>query len=246
MKFTGWEATTRGSNNVYGNSGGSGGSGSGIFLKLKVGERAHVRLISQPYEYFQHWDPFPARSPGVDPETKKVLDPLLIADPTLKPKKRYAIWVLDRNDNNKLKIMDFSGPIYDEFVKWKKTFNDEPGGPKGPNWYIEGTCVSGKKKDTRWTAAYLERAPLTTEEIAAIQAGDLQNVMIQHRRPNTPDEIREMMAKHGMAGGVPKQASSAPAAQQPARQAPPAQTQAPAQPRPSAPPAADAADNIEF
>lgn len=249
MKFVGWEENQRRSG---GGGGGNGGTGSGMFLKLEVGKKYNVRLVSKPYEYYQHWDPFACRSPGRDPATKQMLDPLLIANPDLKPKKRYAIWVLDLNDNNNLKIMDFASTIYDEFVKWKMTFNDDPGGIKGPNWIIEGKCPTGKKRDTRWSAAYLDRAPFTPEQVTAIEAGNLEARLIDARKPHTPDQIRELMAKFG---STPKEApqGQAPqqrqAAAQPAAQSAAQQPAAQAQPRRQAappPPVDDSGDNIEF
>jgi hypothetical protein len=194
------------------NKGGSGGGGNGIdYLKLEIGKRYRVRLVAKPFGYFQHWEPIICRSPEMD-ESGVTLDPLMLQG--LQPKPRFAIWVFDRNDGNKLKIMDFAPTMLEQFKIFKDNFQDDPGGSKGPDFIIEGKCPGGDKRKTKWTCSYLERSPFTEEEVALIKTKDAKGLNLQERladarKPHTPDQIREMLEKKKGAGAPPAQAAAA-------------------------------------
>jgi hypothetical protein len=190
MKFIEWGQT----------SSDRGGSGQGIFLKLEPNKKYRLRLVSRPIQYFQHWDPIPCRSPGVDPETGKAIDPLLAQG--FKPKERYSIWVINREDKQ-LKIIDFSPTLYEQFGNWKSLYNEEPGGKTGPDWVVEGKCPGGDKKRTKWTASYLDRVPFTEEELDAISKGKLSEKLAEARRNHTPDEILKMLAEKTGGASIP-------------------------------------------
>jgi hypothetical protein len=222
-----------------------------MFLKLEVNKKYKIRLVSKPLAYYQHWEPVICRSPGIDKATGQVIDPLMLQN--FEPKLRYAIWVLDRNDNNQLKIMDFSPTLYDKFVNWKTTFNDDPGGANGPDWVIEGKCPGSDKRRTKWEATHLDRTPYTAEELERCKAGvtfndktlTLKEKLAEVRREHTPDEIRAMLVAKNADGGAVAPARTVQAA--PAVQARPAAPAAPAAPAPAAPAATKPAnDNIDF
>lgn len=203
MKHIPWEKT---SNNNKGEEGGS------QFLKLKAGETYKVRLVGRPVGYLQHWEPVICRSPGKDPETKQIIDPLWLKGH--EPKERYAIWVLDRKDNNGLKVMDFPGKLLDLFVKWKDEFQDEPGGAKGTDWKIMLEVPPGaEKKFTQYSAMNLDRTPFTQEELDLFKkmgGGEgLRAKLAELRRDHTPEEINEMLAKQmaKTSGAATKQAT---------------------------------------
>lgn len=183
---------------------GSGGGGNGIdYLKLEIGKRYRVRLVAKPFGYFQHWEPIICRSPEID-ESGAVLDPLMLQG--LQPKPRFAIWVFDRQDGNKLKIMDFAPTMLDQFKIFRENFGDDPGSNKGPDFIIEGKCQGGDKRKTKWTCSYLTATPFTEEEVAQIKAKDangrnLQERLAEARKPHTPDQIREMLEKKKANGG---------------------------------------------
>lgn len=189
-----------------------GGQGGGQFLKLEAGKKYKVRLVSRPVQYFQHWDPVICRSPGVDPESGKTLDPLMLQGHT--PKKRYAIWVFDREDQNKLKVMDFPPSLRDQFVEWKANFNEDPGGPNGPDWIVKLEVPGTDRRRTKYKASYLDKAPFTQEELKQITEGNLKEKLNELRRENTPEEIRQLLAAKGDPTG-PTSIPSAPAAEAP-------------------------------
>lgn len=167
------------------------GQGGGQFLKLEAGKTYRVRLVSNAVRYFQHWEPVICRSPGVDAKGT-VLDPLMQMN--FAPKERYAIWVFDREDGNKLKVMDFPPTLYEQFSEWKVNFNDAPGGPSGPDWKIKLEVRGNDRRKTQYKAAALDKTPLTSEELELIKNGNLKEKLAELRKENTPEEIRNLLA----------------------------------------------------
>lgn len=189
------------------------GQGGGQFLKLEAGKKYKIRLVSRAVQYFQHWEPVICRSPGIDPKTGQTLDPLMLAG--YSPKKRYAIWVIDREDGNKLKVMDFPPTLFDQFADWRANFNEDPGGPSGPDWIIKLEVPGTDRRRTKYKASYLDKVPFTAEELALIKEGNLKAKLADLRKENTPEEIRQLMAsKNGDPTGpsVAANAATAPVA----------------------------------
>lgn len=177
-----------------GSSYSGGGDGGGQFLKLQGGNSYTVRLVGKAVRYMQHWEPVICRSPGVDEETKQVIDPLMIQG--YQPKPRYAIWVFHRDDGNKLKVMDFPGVLYDQFKDWACTNNADPGREQGPDWIIKLEVPGGDKRRTKYRAtAKMNATPFTAEEIKLLKESKFHEKLIELRKANTPDEIRGMLAK---------------------------------------------------
>ena len=210
-KYVGWDETSEK------------GKGSGQFLKLEAGKKYRVRLVSNAVQYFQHWEPVICRSPGVDPKTGKVVDPLMLANHT--PKKRYAIWVFNRDEGNKLQVMDFPPTLFDQFVEWKTNFNANPGGENGPDWSIKLEVPGTDRRRTKYKATHLEKAPFTEEELKVLNEGitvmvdgketkmTLKARLADLRRENTPEEIRAMMEAKGDPSGPRSSAKPAAAAE---------------------------------
>jgi hypothetical protein len=207
-KFVGWDESTGGK-----------GFGSSQFLKLQAGNKYKVRLVGKAIKYLQHWDPIACRSPGVDAATGQVLDPLIQMG--FEPKPRYAIWVIDRDDNNKLKVMDFPASLFDSFKEWKQAQNEEPGGLKGCDWQIKVTPgPGGDRRKTKYSAMTLDRAPFTEEETKSVKdMGDISKKLLEYRRDHTPDEIRALLEEKKGGGGEvsapPAQAKAAAPEQKP-------------------------------
>ena len=193
-----------------------GGTGGGIFLKLQAGSKYRLRLVGSPLKYLQHWtmsgSSVTCRSPGTDPTTGQIVDPLMLMGE--EPKVRFAMWVLNRDDGNKLQIIDFPPQLAQHFALWKEGFNDEPGGKNGPDWQIKLDAPGGVKSQTKYSALALDRAPFTEEELKRIQDGKLRERLDDVRRANTPEEIRAMLAdkKAGGTGRLPAKGQGAPAA----------------------------------
>jgi hypothetical protein len=182
MQFSEWKARD------------NAGSGGGMFLRLEAGKKYKVRLIYRPYDYLQHFTPVKARSPG------KHIDPIVLKglNEQNAPKSRHAIWVFNREEGNKLQVMDFPDQLYDEFVEWKNNFNDEPGGKTGPDWVLKVEKLGADKRNVKYKAMALDRTPFSEEELATIKTGingvTLQNKLEEYRKPNTPEEILALLA----------------------------------------------------
>ncbi len=171
----------------------------GQFLKLEAGKKYKVRLVSNAVQYFQHWEPVICRSPGQDPKTGQVVDPLMLQG--FVPKKRYAIWVFDREDQNKLKVMDFPPTLYEQFAEWKANFNENPGGANGCDWIIKLEIPGTDRRRTKYKATHMDKVPFTPEEVKLIQEGNLKEKLAELRKENTPEDIRRMVAEKN--GGDP-------------------------------------------
>lgn len=197
-KFVDWDTeSTRGK-----------GDGDSQFLKLKAGGKYRVRLVGRPISYLQHWEPVVCRSPYQD-EDGKVIDPLMLEGK--EPKKRFSAWVLDREDGDKLKVMDFPPSLFDSFKEWRgANNNDEPGGSKGCDWKIVVTLpAGGDRRKTKYAAYPSAPTPFTEEELARMKEIDIKKKLEDYRKPHSPEEIRRMLAEKGMKiGGASPSASA--------------------------------------
>lgn len=190
------------------------------FLKLQAGNKYRVRLIDKPLHYFQFWEPIIVRSPGTD-ENGNVVCPLMQMGEV--PKDRYAIWVMDRNDDNYLKIMDFPPSLFNYFKTWHEATGQNPGGKQGCDWQITVKAPQGgqKKQYTKYEALALDRTPFSEEEIASMKEGvtiyrddeerqvSLKDFLLDVRRDDTPEEIRKKLNEIGKSVG--SKTTSAPA-----------------------------------
>jgi len=189
-----------------------GGKSSG-FLKLEPGNTYTVRLVLDPIAYLQHWEPVICRSPFRDEKTGEIIDPLMALGH--EPKQRFACWVLHREDNSTLKLMDFPPSLAKDFKKWSvANGNESAGGMKGPDFRI--VVEKGETKlRTKYAAIHMNVAPFTQDEIAMLKAaGGTEGLLTKLknlRKDNTPEEIRAMMAEKGITG--PPQAKATPQAQ---------------------------------
>ena len=197
-KFVGWDEQE-----------GKKGQG-GQFLKLEANKKYKVRLVSNAVQYFQHWEPIICRSPGVDPKTNQTVDPLMLQN--FIPKKRYAIWVFDREDQNKMKVMDFPPTLYEQFAEWKANFNENPGGANGPDWVIKLEIPGTDRRRTKYKATHLDKTPFTEDEAKLIREGCLKEKLAELRKENTPDEILTMLAAKNVDPTGPSNVAGAPAA----------------------------------
>lgn len=221
------------------------GDGKSRFLKLSgPNNKYRIRLIGKSIKYAQHWDPIPVRSPGRDKDGN-VIDPLMQAG--FEPQVRFSCWVIDRDDNNEFKIIDFPEGLHAKFCAWKDEFKDEPGGRNGPDFRI---TVTGVKKSTRYEVMPLDRTPLTEADIAKAHELDIHKQLAELRKDHTPEEIMQKWneAKASGAPSTPAQAAAQAAQREAPKAAPaavPATTAAAAAPAPAAA-AAPASDDLNF
>jgi len=195
MAFVDWKSKDAGRGGFGGGGGGGGGSD---FLKFEMNKAYKLRMVGKPYEYYQHWEPVICRSPGV--QDGKVLDPLMLEQKN--PTTRYACWFINREDGT-MKIIDFPGSLLDSFLDWAKAYNAEPGGKNGCDWQIKREGSANDPRKSKYKAMPMDKTPFTEAELEMFKAkGDLPKIIEDFRKPNTPEEIRQMLAdKRGGGGG---------------------------------------------
>jgi hypothetical protein len=178
-------------------------------MKLEEGVAHEVRLVGKPYVYYKYYAnsaPIEGISPGKDNDVVWQAGP---ENGGAFPRKRYAIWLFDRKDNNELKILEFGPTVYKAFKKYKDLKKVNPGSrDKAPNWIIEKTIpekYNEKKKrveknplNTEYSVIHDEVTPLTEEEIAKINSVFSTNLdennqfnwaALPRYRPLTPETV---------------------------------------------------------
>ncbi len=175
-------------------SGGQGGNGDRKnlpYLTLEEGKTFKIRLIDKPYKFFRHYEVIRAISPGFEKD--------VCWQAGHAPRERYAILVLDRNDENKMKLLEGGPLIFKEFKSYYELTNGKnPGGLDGPDWLISVKVPVRTKdgrqfKDKRKTEYHVmrdETAKFTKEEMAFIKENWVD--LAKQFQPTSPELVVEM------------------------------------------------------
>lgn len=139
--------------------------GSGIFMKLEPNSDNVVRPLGKPvafYKYFHRHEDGSFRSAITsDPDRCTVKQ----THPELTGSQRYAILVFDRNDDNKLKVLEGPKTIFKFFKEFYRITKKEPGGKEGADFRISVNCPNGRKdRDTTYDVEVLDHIPFTEDE----------------------------------------------------------------------------------
>jgi hypothetical protein len=160
------------------NSGSKGNGRSGIsFLKFEANTTSRVRPIGRAKEFFKIFIEKGKPSIIVDVNDKEEAARMLSEETgrEIVPNYRNAYFVLDRNDGNKVKIMEGGRQIFKQIAEWSNQTKIEPGSGQGYDWSIKAT---GNNKDREYIATPLQPAPLTADEKSMLEklksAGKLQ------------------------------------------------------------------------
>ena len=158
MSYVQWEAVGPETSNK---------TGKLEYLRLKSGNTYRVRPLYYPvdfYKYFHRKDGRLRTAIVKDPRSC----PVRAAHSELnKPSKRYAILVLDRTDNSKVKILEAPLSVFKPLRDHYNATGKKPGGGNdGSDWQIK---VEGQKLSTNYSVIYLADAPLTDDEKAKIK-----------------------------------------------------------------------------
>lgn len=168
----------------------SSSGGKGNFLNLVSGNQYRVRPIGQPvimHKYFRTDENGKTRTAiTADPESCSVAQ----KHPDLKPTTRYGVYVIDRNDDNKVKVMEFPQSVFNAFGQWAQNMKIKPGGKEAFDWSINVTGAGLKK---RYNASALEKTPLTQEEISAYKEAVEQNPLDSVFAPDSDEEIEKKL-----------------------------------------------------
>lgn len=164
------------------------------YLKLEEGKPYKIRLVGKPYKFYSHFNIIRAISPGFDED--------VCWQAGNAPRERYAILVLDRNDENLLKILEAGPAVFNEFKAYFELCGKDPGAKDGPDWFIQVKIPTVKKdgrsfKDKRSTQYQVmrdESAPFTEKEIEymAKETGKDLEIVKKLKAPTSPDLIKEM------------------------------------------------------
>lgn len=150
------------------------------FFKLLTGRSYRLRILTSPLEYYQRWSPVACRvEPNADP----------FAGQGDKPKLRLSTYVLDHADKA-LKIVDLPISVRNAIAEWRAATGQDPCGPMGTDFSIR---VTGHGLNTRYSAVAVP--PLPLDGIAMPSRGELEARLVEARRPHTPEEIHEKVAK---------------------------------------------------
>lgn len=147
-----------------------GGGGSNKFIKFSSGTGVVVRPIGKAVTFYKFFVKTPQgnRSIVVDPEYKNEAAAKLSAHAgeEIKPSLRYAINVIDRNDQQ-IRILEGGKTIFEHFANWSSGNGGiAPGGESGADWMITPT---GDGMQRKYATTALKPAPLTQEEVTRIK-----------------------------------------------------------------------------
>ena len=179
-------------------TGGAGGSGK--FMRLEPNSTNRVRPVLKPirfHKYFNRHDGTLRSAITEDEATCTVRAKY----PELRAQKRYACLVFDRDDDNKLKILEGPATLFDHFKKFKKLAKQDPGSNNGGDFQIKVICPSGKKdRDTTYDVEFIETVPFTDEEKKFVldnkESYDLDEIF----KAQTPEEIERILFGDGQRG----------------------------------------------
>jgi len=169
-----------------------------IFLRCKPrnDKPYKIRIASNPRNFRSHWNTFtpigihaPVKIPAYSYDEK----PLDMAwnEGDYMPQKRHACLVFDRDDNNRLKVLESGDSLFVAFGNWYKSMKVSPAGPQGTDWFV------WVKKDgnhiTYSAIADQKPSPFTEAEQALLDNCpiDLSKVI----KIRTPEEIKELWMK---------------------------------------------------
>lgn len=133
-------------------------------LKLKdPNTQYRMRLIGDPFRFFKLYEPIEVTLGASYNEELEVFK----AGHT--PSARYAIWVFDRNDSNKIKLFEGGPMIFQQFGTYQEIIGDDPGGEVGPDWSVSFNDPIGEngKPNPRlrqYRCMHIKPAPFTDEE----------------------------------------------------------------------------------
>lgn len=190
MAYLGWDEVDQGQKGKGSRKGGK--DGGGKFMKLGANETYRVRPVHKPIRFFKFYNDHPKgfRSATVEnPDSHPVKD----IHPEVRIGRRYAIVVIDRDDN-KMKILEGPVSIFEEFKKFYDITKEEPGGNAGGDFTIEVVCPNNKKdRDTSYVVSFDGKAPFSEEERALITENKEEFNLPEIYKPHSDEEIEQRL-----------------------------------------------------
>lgn len=165
-----------------------------IFVRLKPQEKPFkVRIASNSKNFRSHWGAFksiskaPVRSPAYSMDEKS-LD-IAWAEGDWFPQRRHACEVFDRDDGNKLKILEAPDSVFSHFGNWFKATGINPSSSEGTDWFIWVKSNAAGQSEYSATPD-IKSSPFTEDEkkILASPPFDINKVI----KIKTSEEIKKM------------------------------------------------------
>lgn len=142
------------------------------FLRFKRDENYRIRPLGNAVQFYKFFIEKGKPSIIVHPQRKDAALKLLSehSGNEYKPSFRCAIFVLDRSDDNRIKVMEGGFQIFDSFAKWSQATGVQPGHGPGGDWNIsvEGDGVGGSNP-RKYTAVFLGNSVFSEEERSMIK-----------------------------------------------------------------------------
>ena len=178
----------------------SGGNGEdSIFLKFAPG-KYRIRLVGKPYFYEQSFIPkaqtgaeadIPVISPGKDEDP---LIPLGII-----PTEKAICNLINRKEGGKLQVVRMGPSIFNNVVNYAHETGVDPASTKeGVDMLITVEDPKGNKRQRKYNVTFLQATPLTKEEVAKIKADGGLHDLEKLCKPNTVEEINELIKKYSL------------------------------------------------
>ena len=161
------------------------------YMKLVEGEKHRLRLVGKVWKFKRHYRPIMAISPGIEQD--------VCWQAGNDPSDRYIIHVIDRDDDNQLKLLEGGSLLFGEFKSYSTLTGRNPSGAEAPDFIIQHevptkTNDKGKKykdfRGTKYHSMNTDAKPFTAEEIAYIDAHVL--ILEEVKKPHDPEMIAEM------------------------------------------------------
>jgi hypothetical protein len=164
------------------------------YLWLKSGQKYKIRPVHKPVHIFKYFYR----------NSKNELHTAICANPDTcpvaaehtdlaKPSSRYAIYVFDRNDDNKLKVMEGPKTVFLPFRERFQATDKDPGGSTtGGDWQIN---ITGTGKNTKYSLIYIEDVPLTASEKSAVSEliTEESSKLVNIYKPHTQEEMEKRL-----------------------------------------------------
>lgn len=144
--------------------------GGSLFLKLESGKEYKVRPVGEAVQFYKIFINGINRSVNIDVNPPSLVNDIaaLLSEhfgQEIKPQMRYAIKVLDRDDNNRVKILESSATIFKMMATWSKGSDMKVGSSKAGDWII---TAEGVKPQIKYNASFLKNTPITEAEVKMI------------------------------------------------------------------------------
>lgn len=172
----------------------SGASGKrkkgGNFLKLTHGQTYTVRLVGKPVQFFKYFRKDSGKFYSAITDASD--DCIIKNDYNLTPNERYAINVIDRDDDG-IKIMEMPRTLFGEIQSWASARKKDPGKDDSVDFHIKVTRSDpSDPRTTRYSLVALDPAPFTDAEKERIKNKELHDLLSVFKA--TPqDEIEVKM-----------------------------------------------------